>query len=112
MIRVQPVWSQVHLVGACWLWCLEAGPWLVLPQGMCLTVHAGPLELASLVVTDLLVIEGFGLPVERVNVVVRVLLKRLVYAPIMLGQKTQEFSADTVDTFAGAESHFTGPKVV
>ena len=30
----------------------------------------------------------------------------------MLGQKTEEFSAQTVDTFAGAESHFAGPKVV
>ena len=45
---------------------------MVLPQGMCLTVQAGPLELALLVVTDLLVTEGFGLSVERVTAVVRV----------------------------------------
>ena len=44
----------------------------MLPQGMCLTVRAGPLEWASLVVTDLLVTEGFGLSVERMNAVVRV----------------------------------------
>ena len=30
----------------------------------------------------------------------------------MSGQKVKEFSEETVDTFAGAESHFAGPKVV
>ena len=108
MIRVQPVWSQVRLVGACWLWCLEAGPWLVLPQGVCLTVRACPLELASLVVTDFLVTEGCGLYVERVNAVMRVgLLEPHYFGP------TKWFSAPAnVSTVSAENSSVFCPNII
>ena len=28
VIRVEPVWSQIRLVEACWLWRSEAGPFV------------------------------------------------------------------------------------
>ena len=43
----------------------------MLQRGMCLTVWAGPLELALPAMTDPLITEGLGLSVERLSDVVK-----------------------------------------